>query len=179
MIYTKLDSEKIKDITNLFNTTFTQSENKSEGKLIGELSDNLINNTNKNDIHVYLAKDEKKIVGCVIFSKLKFERSNKIVFILSPIAIHPDYQKKRIGQNLINFGHKEIKKFGIEYVVTYGDIKFYEKVGYKKISEEMIPSPYKLSYPDGWLSQSLIGEEIESIEGKSYCVEALDREEYW
>jgi hypothetical protein len=33
--------------------------------------------------------------------------------------------------------------------------------------------------PEGWLGQSLVGDEIEPIAGNSYCVEAFNKPEYW
>jgi putative acetyltransferase len=47
------------------------------------------------------------------------------------------------------------------------------------VAEELIKAPLKLTYPDGWLGQSLSGEEIEPIAGESFCVEALDKAVYW
>lgn len=33
--------------------------------------------------------------------------------------------------------------------------------------------------PEGWLAQSLKGDGVQPIKGKSSCVEALNRPEYW
>lgn len=43
----------------------------------------------------------------------------------------------------------------------------------------MAQAPLKLTYPEGWLGQSLVSEEIEQVAGNSYCVEALNKPEYW
>ncbi|MCK5334537.1 MAG: GNAT family N-acetyltransferase, partial [Gammaproteobacteria bacterium] len=64
-------------------------------------------------------------------------------------------------------------------VFTYGDPKFYSKVGFSLISEKLVKAPLTLTYPEGWLAQSLVGDEIEAITGSSYCVEALNKPEYW
>ena len=63
--------------------------------------------------------------------------------------------------------------------LTYGDPNFYSKVGFGVVSEQVVPAPLKLSYPEGWLAQSLVGDEIEPIAGKSYCVEAFNKPEIW
>jgi len=61
----------------------------------------------------------------------------------------------------------------------YGDPNFYSKVGFSAIDEKLVPAPLNLEYPEGWLAQSLVGDEIEPIAGKSYCVEELNKPEYW
>lgn len=135
--------------------------------------------TDPRDLHVFITVENGNIIGSIIFSRLRFEKSRRIAFLLSPVAVHPDYQKKGIGQQLITFGHNNLKKNRVELVFTYGDINFYSKIGYKVISENLVKAPLPLSYPEGWLAQSLTGDEIQPIPGNSYCVEAISKSEYW
>ena len=100
-------------------------------------------------------------------------------FLLSPVAIHTKYQRKGIGQKLINYGIHHLKENGIALVFTYGDPKFYSKVGFSPISEKLVKAPLKLTYPEGWLGQSLVSDKIEPVSGRSYCVSALNKPEYW
>lgn len=174
--YNSIDSDTI--IT-LFTKVFSDSEGKSEGLLIGTLVSELMNTTAEDDLYGFVIKDNKKIVGCIFFSRLTFEKNNINAFILSPVAIHTDYQKQGFGQKLINYGVNYLKEVGIEIIFTYGDPEFYKKVGFKTISENTIKAPFKLTYPFGWLCQSLIHNEVKSIEGKSYCVPALNESQYW
>jgi len=67
----------------------------------------------------------------------------------------------------------------VELIFTYGDPKFYSKVGFNLISEKLVKAPLKLTYPEGWLGQSLVSDNIEAISGHSYCVEAFNKPEYW
>lgn len=179
MKFLKSKSENVMEIKELFYKTFKDSEGKDEGILIGDLVYNLIINTNSNDLFVYNAIENKKLIGSIIFSRLKFEKSEITAFLLSPVAVHTDYQKRGIGQKLINYGHNDLKKIGVKLVFTYGDINFYSKVGYNIISEEKVKAPLKLSYPEGWLAQSLVDNEISPIPGNSYCVEAINSSKYW
>ena len=41
------------------------------------------------------------------------------------------------------------------------------------------PTSVEFEYPEGWLAQSLKGGEIQPIQGKSSCVAALSKPEYW
>jgi len=179
MEFRRYQNDNIAIVKQLFVKTFTDSEGKDEGILIGTLvNDFLTNSTNKN-LNVFIALDNEKIIGCIIFSKLRFEESNTNAFLLSPVAVHPDYQGKGIGQKLIDFGHSELRMNNVQLVITYGDINFYSKVGYKLITEDIIQAPLKLSYPEGWLGQSLLGEEIKPVKGKTYCAVELNKPEIW
>ena len=179
MELSKFRLENIEEIKQLFIKTFSDSEGQSEGMLIGNLVFDLMTKTESQDLHVFNAFENEKIIGSIIFSRLRFEKNQTNAFLLSPVAVHPDYQGKGIGQKLINFGHAELKKNGVELVFTYGDINFYSKVGYNVISEEVVKPPVELSYPEGWLAQSLVSDKIQPVAGESYCVEALDNPQYW
>ena len=178
MEYTKYDITKVEEINHLFIKTFSDSEGESEGLVIGALTNSLLTSTDTNDFYCFVATENDEIVGGVIFSRLTFESGIK-AYILSPMATSTKHQGKGIGQKLINFGLNTLKEDGVELAVTYGDPNFYSKVGFSVISEKIIPAPLKLSYPEGWLGQSLVSDIIDPILGKSYCVEALNKPDLW
>jgi len=167
------------EIIDLFQQAFTDTEGEQEGKTIGALVKRFLENTPKEDIYVFLTTLNNQLVGGVIFSKLTFEASVSNTWLLSPAAVATAMQGTGVGQSLIGFAHTFLKQAGVQQVVTYGDISFYSKVGYQHITERIIPSPWKLSYPDGWIAQSLEGEQIAPITGKAFCVEALNQPELW
>lgn len=179
MNYELYQDSKDEEIINLFIKTFSDSEGEEEGKLIGKLVSDLLSDTPIEEIYIYTASENAIITGCIFFSKLKFDHKNINAFILSPVAVHTDFQKQGIGQKLINFGHSDLKKKKVELVITYGDINFYSKTGYKPITEDVIKAPLKLSYPEGWIAQNLNGNDIPVIPGKSHCVSALNNPAYW
>ena len=168
----------IEEIKQLFTKTFSDSEGQKEGLIIGNLAYDLMTSTDDNDLYGFIATENKKVIGSILFSKLTFENKIK-AFLLSPVAIHTRYQGKGIGQKLINFGLNSLKENGVELAFTYGDPSFYSKVGFKPITEELIKAPLKLTYPEGWLGQSLVSDEIKPITGNSHCVDALNKPEYW
>ena len=168
----------IEEIKQLFTKTFSDSEGQSEGLLIGNLAYDLMTSTDGHDLYGFVATENEQIIGSIIFSKLTFENEVN-AFLLSPVAIHTSYQGKGIGQKLINFGLNTLKENGVELAFTYGDPNFYSKVGFSLITEKLVKAPLKLTYPEGWLGQSLVSDEIEPITGNSYCVEALNKPEYW
>ena len=173
--YKKSDIEEIEQ---LFFKVFSDSAGQEEGSLIRSLVLDLITNTDAQDIYGFIATENKKIIGSIFFTRLAFENSDN-AFILSPVAIDTNQQGKGIGQNLINFGIKYLKEHGVRLVFTYGDPKFYSKVGFRCITETVAKAPLEMSQPEGWLCQSLVGDDIKPIRGNSRCVEALNKPEYW
>lgn len=173
--YKKSNIDKIKE---LFAKVFTDSESESEGLIIKNFVDDLMTGTSSKDLYGFIATNQENIIGSIFFSKITFD-SDVSAFILSPVAIHTDYQKKGIGQQLINFGIKYLKENNVELILTYGDPEFYSKVGFSHITEKIIKAPLKLSYPEGWLAQSLVSDKVKPVEGNTYCVKALDKPELW
>ena len=178
MDYELYDSSCAEDVRKLFTDVFTDSEGKEEGKLIGDLAFELQESTDTSDIFGFIAKDGESIVGCIFFTRISFEAPVN-AFILAPVAIAIKYQNKGIGHALINYGIQYLKENDVELVFTYGDPKFYSKTGFTHITENIVKAPLKLTYPEGWLAQSLVSDKIEPINGNSACVRALNRQAYW
>jgi len=166
------------EIEQLFIKTFSDSEGQSEGEVIGHLVRDFMDSTDVNDLHCFIATEDEQIIGSIFFTRMIFE-SDINTFILSPVATHTDHQGKGVGQKLINFGLNASKENKVELAITYGDPNFYSKVGFSVITEQVVPAPQKLEQPEGWLAQSLVGDEIEPIAGKLHCVEALNKSELW
>ncbi len=178
MKLSKYDPNNRVEITQLFTKTFSDSEGVSEGELIGNLVHDLINSPDNHDILGFVASEQGRIIACIFFSRLTFENGLN-AFLLAPVAVHTDHQGKGVGQALINYGLRVLRGEGVKVVFTYGDINFYCRVGFHHIDQSIAKSPLKLSYPKGWLAQSLISEQIELIAGNSYCVDAFNKPEYW
>ena len=170
--------DNIEEIKQLFTQVFTDSEGQSEGLIIGSLVYDLMAGTDVQDFYGFVAVENEKIIGSIFFTSLTFD-SEVNASLLSPVAIHTNYQGRGIGQKLINYGIHHLKENGVELVFTYGDPKFYSKVGFQLITEKSVKAPFTLTYPEGWLAQSLVSDEIKPIKGDSYCVEAFNNAEYW
>ena len=166
------------DVINLFTKVFSDSEGLEEGESIGNLVSDLIITTDERDIVGFVAVLEEEIVGCIFFSRFTLQ-SEKIAFILSPVAIATEQQGKRIGQQLIGYGIEHLRLKDVDLVFTYGDPAFYSKVGFQHISEDIVKAPLKLTQPEGWLAQSLQSDMIDTMEDSSTCVKALNKQEYW
>lgn len=72
-----------------------------------------------------------------------------------------------------------LRSEGVQVAITYGDPDFYRGVGFAPITEEQARPPLPLSFPHGWIGQSLAGEAMPDLQGPSTCVGALNRSEVW
>lgn len=164
-------------IENLFVDAFTDSEGPEEGKIIGELVANMIRKTPSNDL-IGFVMIEDGLVGAVFFSRFVLP-VNKKAYILSPMAIATSLQRQGLGQQLINHGIDALEEESVEILLTYGDPHYYGRFGFETISEQIIESPQPLSFPHGWLAQSLSNEPLVEMPGETRCISALDNAVYW
>ncbi|USE38351.1 GNAT family N-acetyltransferase [Endozoicomonas sp. SCSIO W0465] len=183
MEFSVYNPDEIDEIRQLFTKTFTDSESEAEGAMVSNLAYELLTTTDNHDLFVFVARDidrnhGERVAGCIIFSRLTFA-SGINAFLLSPVAVSTDYQGKGTGQALINFGLNTLKDHGVVLVLTYGDPNYYCRTGFAPVSETVIKAPLPLSHPEGWLGQSLLSREIEPIDGKPQCVEAMNKPEIW
>lgn len=167
----------VEEISQLFGQTFSDSEGKAEGELIAQLVRDLLTTTSKDELLCFTARKQNKLLGSIIFSRLTFP-SNLSAMLLSPVAVKTQNQRQGIGQSLIQFALQRLKQDEIELVMTYGDPNYYGKVGFKTISEEVVPSPMPLSMPQGWLGQMLTETEVPK-QAKPRCVSAFQQPSLW
>ena len=166
------------EIAQLVTETFSDSEGQGEGRLIGGLAMDLMTSTPADELYGFIAAENGALIGIIFFTRMKFQTGIN-AFILAPVAIRTDHQRRGVGQRLIRHGLNTLYKDGVELIVTYGDPNFYSRVGFRTVTAEEVPPPMPLSMPHGWQAQSTTGDEIEPIAGKSCCVAALNRPEYW
>jgi len=169
------DSEEIEE---LFRKVFTASEGEAEGRVIGLLAKDLIETTEENDRFIFVAAGGGELKGTIFATRMPSEKEDAI-FLLAPVAVHTAFQGQGIGQQLIRYGINELRENGIKFLVTYGDPKFYAKVGFGPVDEALIGPPHPLSQPEGWLAHSLDGSNRIPELGKCTCVSAFDNPSYW
>lgn len=91
-----------------------------------------------------VATDNDKIVGYILLTKLKIknEQDEFSSLAMAPVAVHPDYQKKGLGGQLIEEAHHIAKELGFNSVVLLGHATYYPRFGYKKASQFGIKLPF-------------------------------------
>lgn len=178
MNHKALDKSKQNEVTGLFTSVFTSSEGKEQGKLVGDLASKLSSNVDNQEIICFGAYENGSLTGSIFFTRLRFNRPIQ-VYMLAPVAVHTGHQGKGVGQALVNYGLNELKNRSVAVVTTYGDPSFYSKVGFQPLSEGAIQAPLKLSMPEGWLGQCLVGGLIPTINERPACVKEFNDPVYW
>lgn len=178
MKFKSLTSDFSQAISNLFTAVFSHSEGTDEGRLIGELASALATAIDDDNILCYGALSDDKVLVAAFYTRLSYRTSSN-VFMLAPVAVITEHQGEGIGQQLIHFGLNQIKQYGVDYVVTYGDPDYYRRVGFSGISEDAVRAPFKLSMPEGWLGQSLTGKPVLFGTERPRCVEQFNNAAYW
>lgn len=166
-------------IAGFFADVFAASEGAEEGRVIGGLVRNLLTSTPVKDRYVFSCRDGEALAGCIIFSRLVYDRDPRTVFMLSPVAVETGRQGEGVGQALLRHGLKEMGHAGVDVAVTYGDPRYYEKVGFLPVSQDVAPAPQPLSQPEGWLAQSLTDRPLTPLQGRPRCARAFDDPSYW
>ncbi len=179
MHFTAAYRDRADEIVGLFTRTFTASEGADEGRLIGKLVTDMFATVADGDIRVFSCTDDGQLAGSIVFTRMSFEGDGRTVFVLAPVAVAPEWQRRGIGQKLLAHGLDDLRKAGVDVALTYGDPNYYSRVGFRQITPEEVTPPRALSYPEGWLGQSLTDAPLAPLAGPSHCVGPLDRPEYW
>jgi putative acetyltransferase len=178
MKFETIGRERASDLTQLFTSTFGSSEGAEEGAVIGSLVAKLSVGIDGREILCFGAVEDEQVVGAIFFTRLQFTDQAPI-YMLAPVAVSTDHQKSGVGKALIRHGLNELADQGALVAVTYGDPSYYEKVGFKPLSESVLKAPLALSMPHGWLGQSLTQETIHTRAERPTCVEAFRDPAYW
>ena len=89
-------------------------------------------------------KDNGKILGHILLSKIKISKDNQLAesLALAPVSVLPEYQNKGVGGLLITEALKEAQEIGYDSVVVLGHPAYYPKFGFKKASLWGITAPF-------------------------------------
>lgn len=176
--YQTLNHANQMELTDLFTSVFTSAEGEEEGRLVGHLASELALGIDQDEIICFGAYQDDLLIAAIFFTRLDF-RVPVSVYMLAPVAVRTQYQRKGIGQALIYYGLNELKQRSVSVVVTYGDPAFYQKIDFKPLSEKVIQAPLALSMPIGWLGQSLVEAAIPTFHQRPICVKAFNDPVYW
>ena len=167
------------EIAALFEDSFTEAEGAEEGAKIGQLARDLLATTPPEDVAAFTAHQGCKIVGGAFLSRLRYAGDGRSVFVLGPVAVQPDHQRRGIGQALLRHALAALGARGVDVVLTYGDPAYYGRVGFVPISETFAAAPYPLQMPHGWQAQALHGKPLTALSGAVRCVPAFDNPAFW
>lgn len=82
-----------------------------------------------------VAEVDGKVVGHIAFSLATIGGKDCDWYLLGPVAVQPEEQKKGIGKALVAHGMDAIAKLGAKGCVLVGDPNYYPKVGFRNAPE--------------------------------------------
>ena len=79
-----------------------------------------------------VAIQDGEIVGHIAFSPVVIESisSSFEAITLAPMAVLPEYQRKRIGSQMVRAGLEECRRLGHEIIVVLGHPTYYPRFGF-------------------------------------------------
>ena len=166
------------EISDFFYKVFSQSEGEQEGLILKKLSLALTEQIQDNHIMGIKAHTPGDILGAIFLSQLTYQ-ANLTVFLLSPVGVHPNHQRRQIGTQMIEYAIQYLNSHDASLLVTYGDPQYYNRLGFQGVSEQDLPPPFPLSQPEGWMYRGIKMNRIPVITGKALCVEPFNQRDLW
>lgn len=174
----KTKSKNYKSIQNFFKKVFTNSDSKKEGTVVGNLAFKLAKANDGVNIVGIAGKIKNKIVAYIFLSILNY-KNNYSIYLLAPVAVDPNFQNKGLGKKIIKYATKHLKTKKIDLLMTYGDPRYYSKIGFKKTNVSIVPAPFKLSQPIGWLMNKISSKKLPKLAKKPECVLPFRNKKLW
>jgi len=120
------------------------------------------------------------VVGHVAFSPVSIDDGEHLQgYILAPLAVRPDHQRRRIGSSLVESGMLQLSGMGVDVVLVYGDPEYYGRFGFTVDAAERYVPPYGLQYPFGWQGLALSERGIPESSVEIACVASLRDPALW
>jgi len=151
-----------------------------EKQIVSTLAVNLLNEETSQKTISLVAEADGAVVGHIAFSPVTVNNNkNWKGYILAPLGVKPEYQKRQIGSKLIESGKERLSKMGVNILFVYGDPNYYGKFGFDADTASGYSPPYELQYPFGWQAIFLTEGVCTESTVKISCVDPLKDAELW
>jgi putative acetyltransferase len=151
-----------------------------ERQIVSKLAIDLLVESTTPQTICLVAETGNTVVGYVAFSPVKFDCNDNLQgYILAPLAVMPDYQKQRIGSDLVESGIQTLLKAGVNILFVYGDPEYYGKFGFNAENAENFIPQYGLQYPFGWQAIILNEFPVERGPCSIVCTASLGDPKLW
>lgn len=153
---------------------------KGENEIVSKLAIVLLSKQMTPETISLVYETDGAIVGHIAFSPVVTDNNPTFQgYILAPLAVKPDYQKRRIGSKLIEHGTQQLSDMGINVLFVYGDPRYYARFGFSADAAHQYSAPYELQYPFGWQAIVLKECHIENPPLAISCVAPLCDPKLW
>jgi putative acetyltransferase len=151
----------------------------SENRIVATLAVDLLSEKTQPETFALIAETHHAVVGHIAFSPVNMDNNKWKGYILAPLGVIPEYQKRRIGSTLIESGIERLSKEGVHVLFVYGDPAYYGKFGFNANAASIYSPPYPLQYPFGWQAITLNESGYAESNARLSCVASLRDPELW
>ncbi|MCD4665548.1 MAG: N-acetyltransferase [Bacteroidales bacterium] len=159
----KIRKELENDFPDVFNLNLTAFGQESEPKLVELLRKSIAFIPELS----LVAEVDNKIVGHILFTKIKIKDNNGNEFnslALAPMAVRPDLQKNGIGGQLVRFGLNKARELGYKSVIVLGHEHYYPKFGFVPAGKWKIKAPFDVP-PNVFMGIELVANGLSGVSG--------------
>jgi predicted N-acetyltransferase YhbS len=107
-----------------------------------------------------------KVVGHILFYPIKIKNNDASYdsLCLAPMAVLPEYQRQRIGSQLVKEDLKRARDLGFKSVIVLGHAAYYPRFGFEPASRWGIRPPFEV--PDEvFMALELVKDGLKDIHG--------------
>ena len=151
-----------------------------EKQIVSTLAVNLLSEETNTKTISLVAEADGAVVGHIAFSPVTVNNNNSWKgYILAPLGVKPEYQKRDIGSKLIESGMERLAKMGVNVLFVYGDPNYYGKFGFNAHNAAVYSPPYELQYAFGWQAITLNEDIFAGSTVRISCVDSLSDPKLW
>lgn len=118
----------------------------------------------------FVAEDDGKIVGNIMYSKAKVvdeAGTEHQVLTFGPVSVLPQYQSQGIGKALLRHTIAVAKRLGYRAIVFFGHPDYYPRVGFRRAEEFNITTSTGKNF-DAFMAMPLYDGALDGIAGRFY-----------
>lgn len=169
----------IQAVSDLALSAFGLSEGPDIVQLIAELSVDVT----AQPVLSLVATADDSVVGHILFSKVRLTPPGQDISaaLLAPLAVHPDFQSQRIGNQLVVEGLQQLSDSGVDLVFVLGHPGYYPRFGFSEAGIKGFEAPYPVpkKNAEAWMVRELHAGVIGNSRGRIICADALADPKHW
>lgn len=151
-----------------------------EREIVAKLAVDLLSEGTRPPTIALVAEVGGSAVGHVAFSPVSTGVADGLgVYILAPLAVRPEHQKRGVGSLLVEDGKRQLSEMGVDVLLVYGDPEYYGRFGFSVAAAEGCIPPYDIEHRLGWQGVVLSERGIPESPLQLECVASLRDPALW
>ncbi|MEB3273828.1 MAG: N-acetyltransferase [Prochlorothrix sp.] len=124
-----------------------------------------------------------RAIGHILFTPVQVlgTEARPTAHILAPLAVLPEFQRRGVGQQLIEVGCQQLQASGVQLVFVLGDPAYYGRHQFQGAAALGYTTPYPLQpiHTEAWQIRALDPGAIDRFSGPVHCCQSLSHPHYW